>query len=148
MQLNPYLVFSGQCEEAFRFYEKALGGKIQALLRVGETPAAEHMPKDMQDKIMHACLMIGDIALMGSDSPPEQYEKMQGMSVALHIDKPADAERTFKVLSEGGKVTMPLTQTFWAERFGMLTDRFGTPWMVNCGGSVAAAGDCPESEKG
>ena len=142
MQLNPYLVFSGQCEEAFRFYEKTLGGTIQALLRVNETPAAEHMPENMANKIMHACLMIGDVALMGSDAPPEQYEKMQGMSVALHIDKPADAERTFDVLAQGGQVTMPLTETFWAERFGMVTDRFGTPWMINCGGKVAAQGDC------
>lgn len=142
MQLNPYLVFSGQCEEAFTFYAKALGGEIQAMLRCGETPVADQMPKEMANKIMHACLMIGDVALMGSDSPPEQYEKMQGMSVALHIDKPADAERTFNTLAEGGQVTMPLTETFWAERFGMLTDRFGTPWMINCGGKVAATGDC------
>jgi PhnB protein len=112
------------------------------MLRVGETPAAEHMPKDMQDKIMHACLMIGDVALMGSDAPAEHFEKMRGMSVALHIEKPADAERLFGILADGGNVTMPLAQTFWAERFGTLTDRFGTPWMINCGGSVGAQGDC------
>lgn len=144
MQLNPYLVFNGQCEAAFKFYEKCLGGKIQALLRCSETPVADQMPKDMQDQIMHACLMIGDEALMGSDAPAEQYQKMQGMSVAIHIEKPADAERTFNALAEGGTIGMPLTQTFWAERFGMLTDKFGTPWMINCGGSVAAAGECPE----
>jgi PhnB protein len=142
MQVNPYLVFSGQCEEAFRFYEKAIGGKIEGILLGKDTPMCEELPKEMANQVMHACLLVGDTRLMGSDAPPEHFEKMQGLSVALHIEKPADAQRIFGALAEGGTVTMPLTQTFWAELFGTVTDRFGTPWMINCGGSVAAAGDC------
>lgn len=132
VQVNPYLVFEGQCEAAFKFYEKCLNGKIQALLRFGETPAAEHSPKEMHDKIIHACLMFGEHALMGSDAPAPQFQAMKGMSVAVHTKEPADAERIFAALAEGGTVGMQLQPTFWAQRFGTLTDRFGTPWMVNC----------------
>jgi len=86
----------------------------------------------MAQEILHARLMIGDKAVMGSDAPPERYENPQGFSVALGIDGPAEAERIFHVLAENGTVTMPIQQTFWAARFGMLVDRFGIPWMVNC----------------
>lgn len=132
IQVNPYLVFDGQCEEAFRFYEKVTGGRIQAMLRCGETPAKDHMPPEMHDKIMHACLMFGEHALMGSDAPTPQFTAMKGMSVALHTQTPEEAERVFAQLSDGGTVEMPLQPTFWAQRFGTFTDRYGTPWMINC----------------
>jgi PhnB protein len=132
MQMNPYLFFSGNCEAAFKFYEKALGGKIEAMLPHEGTPAAEHVPAEWRSKIMHARLVVGPLVLMGSDAPPQFQKPMQGFSVSLGIDKPAEAERVFKALSESGTVTMPLEKTFWAERFGMLVDQFGTPWMINC----------------
>jgi PhnB protein len=132
MQLNPYLSFNGQCEEAVRFYQQVLGGEIVALLRYGETPMADQTAPEWRSKIAHARLMIGDKVLMASDSPPDHYEPMKGISVTLGIDEPAEAERIFHALEPGATVTMPIQQTFWALRFGMLTDRFGTPWMINC----------------
>jgi PhnB protein len=132
MQLNPYLLFNGQCEAAFRFYEKCLGGKIEAMLTHEGTPAEQDVPPEWRKKILHARLTVGDEVLMASDAPPERYEKPQGFSVSLNIDNAGEAERIFRALSENGKVHMPMQQTFWAERFGMCVDRFGTPWMVNC----------------
>ena len=132
MQLNPYLMFDGQCEAAFRFYEQALGGTIVAIMTFGESPVAEQTPAELRGQIMHARLIVGDTVLMGSDAPGERYEKMKGFSVALGVDEPAEAERVFNALAAGGTVTMPIQETFWARRFGMLIDRFGTPWMINC----------------
>jgi len=136
MKANNYLTFNGQCAEAFAFYKDLLGGRIEVMLTHGETPAAAHVPADWQGKIMHAHLVFGDNALMGSDAPPDRYEKPQGAWVSLHVDSPAEAERVFGALAKDASVKMPLEKTFWAERFGMLIDRFGIPWMVNC----AAAG--------
>jgi PhnB protein len=132
MQLNPYLVFNGNCEAAFKFYEKVLGGKIEAMLPHEGTPAAEHVPPEWRNKIMHARLSVGDKVLMGSDAPPDHYEAMKGFSVTLGIDRPADAERIFHALADKGTVRLPIQKTFWAARFGMLVDQFGTPWMINC----------------
>jgi PhnB protein len=132
MQLNPYLTFDGRCKAAFEFYAKCLGGKIVAMIPYGETPAAEHTPPDWQDKIIHARLTVGDQVLMASDAPPDRYEAMKGISVTLGIDDPAEAERVFYALAEGGTVQMPFEETFWAVRFGMLVDKYGTPWMINC----------------
>ena len=132
MQLNPYLSFNGQCETAFRFYEKVLGGKIEAMMPYEGSPMAQQVPPERLRKIMHARLKIGDVLLMGSDSPPDHYEPMKGFSVTLGIEDPREAESVFRALSENGTVQMPIQKTFWAERFGMLVDQFGTPWMVNC----------------
>lgn len=132
MQLNPYLFFNGQCEPAFRFYERCLGGKIVAMMPHEGTPAADHVPADWRSKIMHARLTVGDMVLMGSDVPPDRFEAPKGFSVTLGVDDPSEAERIFHALAEGGTVRMPLEKTFWAARFGMLVDRFGTPWMINC----------------
>lgn len=135
MQVNPYLNFDGQCEEAFRFYEQVLGGKIEAMMTHGESPIAGEVPSEWHDRILHARLVVGDQVLMASDSPPEYYQKPQGLYVSLHVEDPAEAERIFRALAEGGTVTMPFQKTFWAAGgFGMLTDRFGTPWMINCEG--------------
>ena len=132
MQLNPYLTFKGQCEPAFKFYEQVLGGKIVAMIPHEGTPAADHVPAEWRSKIMHARLVLGDKVLMGSDAPPEHYEEMKGFSVTLGIDDPTEAERVFHALAESGTVRMPIQETFWAKRFGMLVDRFGTPWMISC----------------
>ncbi|MBI4219904.1 MAG: VOC family protein [Chloroflexi bacterium] len=133
MKFNPYLNFNGQCREAFRFYERVLGGKIESMMTFGETPAAGQMPPGWKDKIMHARMVVGDQALMASDAPPDRYEKPQGLWVSLNIERPADAERIFKALTDGGAVRLPFEKTFWAAGgFGMVVDRFGTPWMVNC----------------
>ena len=132
MQLNPYLSFKGQCEAAFKFYERVLGGKIEAMMTFGGSPMADQTPAEWRNKIMHARLIVGDEVLMGSDAPPDRYEEMKGISVTLGIDDPKDAERIFHALSEGGTVQMPIQKTFWAARFGMLVDQFGTPWMINC----------------
>jgi PhnB protein len=132
MQVNPYLNFNGQCEEAFKFYEQCLGGKIAFKMTYGESPIAEHAPAGWRDKVLHATLLLGERALMGADAPPDRYQRPQGFSVSLAMKNPADAERIFQALAEGGTVTMPLQQTFWAVRFGMLIDRFSIPWMINC----------------
>jgi len=132
MQLNPYLLFNGQCETAFKFYEKCLGGKIEAMVLHEGTPAADQVPAEWRKKILHARLVVGDQVLMGSDAPPDRFQKPQGFSVSLGVKDPAEAERIFLALAENGKVRMPIQKTFWAARFGMLVDRFGIPWMVNC----------------
>jgi PhnB protein len=132
MKLSPYLTFNGQCEAAFKFYEKCLGAKIVAMIPHTGTPAAEHVPPEWGDKILHAALMVGDQFLFGSDAPPERYQAPKGISISIQIDDPAEAERIFHALAEGGQVGMPIQQTFWAVRFGMTDDRFGIPWMINC----------------
>jgi PhnB protein len=132
MQLNPYLTFNGQCEAAFKFYEKVLGGKIEAMMPHEGSPMEQHVPPEWRRKIMHALLRVGEDVLMGSDAPPDRHEQMKGFSVTLGIDDPQEAERLFHALSENGAVQMPIQKTFWAARFGMLVDQFGTPWMINC----------------
>jgi len=136
MQLNPYLVFNGRCEAAFKFYEQVLGGKIEAMIAHEGTPAAEHVPADWRSKIMHARLVVDGMLLMGSDAPPDRYEQMKGFSVSIQVNTAAEAEKIFKALSEKGNVSMPIQKTFWAERFGALVDQFGTPWMVNYEGEA------------
>jgi PhnB protein len=133
MQLNPYLMFNGQCEAAFKFYAKVLGGKIEAMMTHEGTPAEEHVSPEWRKKIMHARLVVGDKILMASDAPPDRSDgTMKGFSVTLGTDSPVEAERIFHALAENGTVRMPIQETFWATRFGMLTDQFGTPWMINC----------------
>jgi PhnB protein len=132
MQVNPYLVFNGDCEVAFKFYEQVLGSKIEMMMPHEGTPMANHGPEGWNSKILHASMMVGDTRLMGSDAPPAHYKKPQGMSVSLLIEGAAEAERVFATLAENGTVTMPIGETFWALRFGMLVDRFGIPWMINC----------------
>jgi len=132
MQLNAYLTFNGQCEEAFKFYERCLGGKIVAMMPHEGTPVAEHVPAEWRNKILHARLTVGDEVMIGSDAPPGRYEEPKGFSVSVQIKDPAEAERIFQALAENGKVQMPIQQTFWAARFGMLMDQVGIPWMINC----------------
>ena len=133
MQLNPYLSFKGQCAEAFEFYKQCLGGNIQTMMTHGGSPMADQVPSEWRDKILHATLIVGESTLMGADVPPDSYKEPGGFSITIQINDSAEAERIFGALSEGGTVTMPLQETFWAARFGMVVDRFGIPWMVNCG---------------
>jgi PhnB protein len=139
MKLDTYLLFNGDCEAAFKFYERVLGGKIEIMMPHAGSPMEKQTPPEWLNKILHARLSVGDQILMGSDAPPEHYQKPQGFSVSIMIDDPAQGERIFNALAESGKVTMPYQKTFWAERFGMLVDRFGIAWMVNCEKAAAAA---------
>jgi PhnB protein len=139
MQLNPYLVFNGQCEAAFKFYEKSLGGKIEFMMSHADSPMSQQVPAEWRSKIMHARMTVGDAVLMGSDGPPGRYQEPAGFSLSVGVKEPAEAERIFNELAESGKVQMPLQKTFWAVRFGMVVDRFGIPWMVNCEQAAQAA---------
>jgi PhnB protein len=140
MELSPYLLFNGQCEEAFKFYEKALGAKIEGISKYGESPMASHVPAEWANKVMHARLNIDGMILMGSDPPPGRFQPMQGFSIALSTKDPDETERIFHALEVGGKVEMAVQKTFWSARFGMLEDQFGIPWMVNCAQMAEAAG--------
>jgi PhnB protein len=136
-EVNAYLLFNGECEAAFKFYEKALGGKIEATMRYGDSPMSKQVPAEWHNKVIHARMTVGSTVLMGSDPPHNQYETPKGFSVSVGLKDPAEAERIFSALADGGKVTMPLQKTFWAAKFGMLVDRFGIPWMINCEQPVA-----------
>jgi len=132
MQLNPYLFFDSDCEAAFKFYEKVLGAKIEMMLRNEDAPESMPYLPERKKKIMHARMSIDGQVLMASDAAPEHFHKPQGFSVSLTINDPADAERKFKALSEGGSAIMLFGKTFFSKGFGMCVDQFGIPWMVNC----------------
>ena len=132
MGVSAYLSFPGTCEEALRFYVDCLNGEILAMNAWGTSPMASQMPPGWQDKILHGRIRIADTVLMGSDAPPDRYQAPKGTSLALTVADPAEAERAFNALAQGGTVGMPLQKTFWSERFGMLVDRYGMAWMVNC----------------
>jgi PhnB protein len=132
MQTNPYLFFTGECEAAFKFYETHLGGKIISMMKHMGTPAEGQVPPEWNDKIMHGRIQLGDTVVMASDAPPGHQEAQKGFRLSLGFDKAAEADRAFAALAEGGNVQMPIAKTFFAERFGMVTDRFGVPWMINC----------------
>ena len=132
MQIHSYLLFDGTCGEAFRLYERVLGGKIDFIQTHGESPMGDQTPPELRDKVMHVHMTVGDQVLMGSDAPPGHFQKPQGFSVSLQVEDPADAERKFKALAEGGTINMPFGKTFFSKGFGMCVDQFGVPWMVNC----------------
>lgn len=136
MKINPYLSFDGQCREAFEFYANALGGTIAFMQTIGESPMAASMPKDTHHRVMHVTLHLGDQVLQGADAAGP-FTKAAGISVALHFDSAAEGQRVFDALAQNGNVHMPFQETFWAKGFGMVTDRFGTPWMLNAGQTVA-----------
>jgi PhnB protein len=135
MQIATYLFFKDNASEAFDFYARCLGGKIEMKVTMGEMPGAENLPPESKNLIAHVRLVVGDAILMGSDwcgPTPEPYPGIHGNAVSISVEKPDEAERLFKALGEGGSITMPISETAWALRFGMLTDRFGAKWMVNC----------------
>ena len=139
-QAIAYLAFDGNCADAMRFYEQALGGKLEVLMSGADSPMAEQMPKEFLHRIMHARLALpGGGLLYAGDTPANvPYEGIKGVSITVDYATVAEAERVFDALAAGGRVTMPMKQEFWAKRFGMLVDRFGTPWIVNAGQSVGS----------
>jgi len=143
MQLTPYLSFRGNCEAAFKFYEAHLGGQIGDIFRYAGSPMADTVPPDWQEKVMHGSVTIGSVQLMGGDVAPAGYEKPQGFSLSLQLQDPAEAGRVFDRLAEDGTIVMPLEKTFWAARFGMVIDRFGIPWLINCEEASASTGEPP-----
>ena len=132
MQASPHLHFKGNCREAFDFYAATLRGRIAFAMTFGESPAASQTPPQLRNQIIHARLEFGNQAIMGCDPPRERFQPAQGFNVLLTVQDPAEAERVFVALAREGSISMPFAQTFWAYRFGMCTDRFGIPWMVNC----------------
>ena len=135
MEMTPYLSFKGDCEAAFKFYEQSLNAQPGPIFRYSGSPMAEQVPADWSDKIMHGSLTVGNQVLMGADVAPDQYQEPKGFSLSLQIKSVADAERIFRDLTNGGRVVMPLEKTFWAARFGVVLDRFGIQWLINCEGS-------------
>jgi len=135
MQMHPYLSFNGQCEAAFKFYERCFGAQLGPIFRYAGTPLADQVPADWQDKVMHGSLTFDQLVLMGGDVAPDRYEAPRGFSLSLQLKDTREAERIFRELAKEGKVSVPLEKTFWAERFGMVVDRFGIPWLINCEGS-------------
>jgi PhnB protein len=130
MQASIHLRFDGNCEAAFKFYAENCGGVIEAMMNHEGTPAEAQVSPDWRKKILHARLKIGDLLIMGADAPPGSFRKPEGFSVALNVESIAEAEQLYKTLSAGGSVVMPIAETFFAHRFAMLNDRFGTPWMI------------------
>lgn len=134
MALDAYLNFDGTCAEAMRFYEQALGGKLEMMMTVGQSPIADQMPPGSENRVMHSTLIVGERRLMAADTMiGHPYQGMQGFSLSLAYPTVEEGQKVFDTLAEGGQVRMPLQKTFWADGFGMLVDRFGTPWMINCG---------------
>ncbi len=132
MKINPYLSFNGDCKAALTFYAEVLRGQIAMMMTYADAPAGMPVPPGARDKVMHGRLTVGDQVLMASDAPEGRYQPAQGVSVTLNVDTPEEAERIYNALSEGGTVHMKLEETFWAKRFAMFADRYGTAWMINC----------------
>lgn len=131
MQVNPYLFYDGNCEAALRFYQKVLGAEIDVMLPY-DSGEGMPIPPGYEKKIMHAKISIDGEVIMAADAPPGHFKPAQGFSVSLQVEDPADAERRFKALAEGGSINMPFGKTFFSKGFGMCVDQFGIPWMVNC----------------
>ena len=130
MQVQPYLSFEGRCDEAIDFYQKAVGAKVDMLMRFKESPDQSMVTPQSKDKVMHAAVHIGDTQILMSDGRCQGSPNFNGIALALSAPSDADAERMFNALAEGGKVNMPLTKTFFSSRFGMVADKFGVGWMV------------------
>ncbi|HVL91979.1 MAG TPA: VOC family protein [Acidimicrobiales bacterium] len=130
MALHPYLMFGGNCREAFTRYQEIFGGEL-TVLSMADAPPEVPVAEGQADLVMHAALMFDGQLLMASDDPSPDFGPVQGMQVNYSVADVAEAERVFEALTDGGTTTMPMAETFWSPRFGMCVDRFGTPWMVN-----------------
>jgi PhnB protein len=130
MKLHTYLNYGGNCEQAFRFYEEHLGGKITMLMTHGEQPNPDNVPEDWKKAILYANMTIGETQLMGSDVPPEHFQPMRSVYLSLSVPSTGEAERIHTLLAEGGEIFMPMQETFFAHRFSMVRDKFGTSWMI------------------
>jgi len=134
-EMSASISFRGDCEAAFKFYEEVLGAEPGLIFRYADSPMADVVPDGWETKIMHGSVTIGRQVLEGADVPPERYEEPKGFSLSLNVRGASEAERFFQQLANGGRVVYPIEKTFWSERFGMVIDRFGIPWMINCEGS-------------
>jgi PhnB protein len=133
MNVEAYLFFEGRTEEALQFYQQKLGAKVDALIRYKENPEPKHNPPNSDEKVMHSLFRIGDTKVMASDGNCAGKPSFQGFALTLNAANPAEAEKRFNALAEGGQVQMPLSETFFAKSFGMVADRFGVSWMVMAG---------------
>ncbi|HUN61967.1 MAG TPA: VOC family protein [Candidatus Sulfotelmatobacter sp.] len=130
MKLHTYLNYGGNCEEAFRFYEQHLGGKVTFLMRHEESPASSNVPESWQKKVLFSRMTLGQTDIMGNDVPADRFQPMRSVYLSLTVDSIAEAERIHNLLADGGQIFMPLQETFFAFRFSMLRDKFGTSWMI------------------
>lgn len=130
MKLHPYLNYGGNCKQAFEFYQQHLGGKITMMMTHGEQPGPNGVAPEWKDAILYAHMIIGETELMGNDVPPDRFQPMRSAYLSLTVDSIDDAERIHALLSDGGEIFMPMQETFFAHRFSMLRDKFGTSWMI------------------
>ena len=130
MRLTTYLNYGATCEQAFRFYEEHLGGKVTMLMRHGESPDQSRVIPGWGDKVLHARMSLGGTELLGADIPPDRFQPMRSAYLTLNVDSTDEAERVYKLLTEGGEIFMKMEDTFFASRFAMFRDRFGTSWML------------------
>jgi PhnB protein len=130
MRLLTYLNYGGNCAQAFRFYEEHLGGKITMMVKHGEMPVASGVPPEWKDAVLHARIDLGGTELLGADVPPDRFQPIRSAYLTLILESSEEAERIYALLSDGGQIFMPMEETFFAFRFAMLRDRFGTSWML------------------
>src|SRR5579862_8643056 len=130
MKVRTYLNYGGNCEQAFRCYEQHLGGKITSLMTFGQMPDPKEIPEGMEKAVLHARMDIGDTQLMASDAPPDAFKPMRSVYLSLAVESTGEAERLYDLLTDGGEIFMPMNETFFAFRFAMLRDKFGTSWMI------------------
>jgi PhnB protein len=130
MKLYTYLNFGGNCQQAFRFYEQHLGGKISMMMTHAQQPNAANVPDDWKNAILHARISIGETELLGADMPSDRFQPMRSAYLSLLVGSIEEAERIYALLSDGGEIFMPMAETFFAHRFAMLRDKFGTSWMI------------------
>jgi PhnB protein len=130
MKLYTYLNYGGNCRQAFEFYEEHLGGRITFITTHGEIPGSDDVPANWKNAILHARMELGDTTLLGADIPPDRFQPMRSAYLTLMLESDADADRIYALLSDGGQIFMPMEETFFASRFAMLRDRFGTSWML------------------
>jgi PhnB protein len=130
MKLHTYLNYGGNCKQAFEFYEKHLGGKITLMMTHDQAPLPANAPPGWKDAILHARLELGDVELLASDVSPERFQPMRSVYLSLTLPTTEEAERVYKLLSDGGQIYMPMAETFFSPRFGQLRDKFGTSWMI------------------
>lgn len=132
MQVSVHLSFNGDCRQAMERYCELMDGEIVSMTEFGNTPAGGEVPDEWQNKIVHATMSLGGVVVAAADIPPERYQPSQGFNMFVELEEPGEANRVFDALAEAGEVQMPMQETFWAKRFGVVVDRFGIPWEVNC----------------
>ena len=132
MQVSVHLNFSGDCQQAMESYCELMDGEIISKTTFGDTPAGAEVPDDWQDKIVHATMSIGGVVVATADIPEERFQASQGFNMFIEVESPEEADRVFDALSKSGEIQMPIQETFWSRRFGVVVDRFGIPWEMNC----------------